>query len=104
MKNNVSVETLVQKLFQNWTKLENEDNPNTQGWTFSSEEHFSESKLLQLDISKAFLELDWEPVLSIDECCELTTQWYHTNKHDPSAALRVCENQIDSFSRLALQY
>ena len=104
IKNNVSVETLVQKLFQNWTKLENKDNSTTKGWTFSSEEHFSESKLLQLDISKAFLELDWQPVLSIDECCELTTKWYHTNKHDPSVALRECENQIDSFSRLALQY
>ena len=38
--------------------------------------NLKESQLLSLDITKAKKELNWEPKFTLQECIELTTDWY----------------------------
>lgn len=54
-----------------------------------------EAKLLMLDISKARFQLGWEPRMNIDQCIELTVDWY--KKYCLMEAYTLCINQIDKF-------
>ena len=58
-----------------------------------------EAKLLKLNCDKAHAELHWHSVLTIDECLQMTTDWYkkyyienpNTNIYD------LCVEQIHSY-------
>ena len=57
-----------------------------------------EANLLLLDISKAIQKLDWKPVLSFDECINLTVDWYLNAKK--AGALEFTRNQIITYRNL----
>lgn len=54
-----------------------------------------EAKLLMLDINKAKFQLEWEPKMNIDQCIELTTEWYKRYKTENVFCL--CVNQIINY-------
>lgn len=58
-----------------------------------------ESKLLNLDISKATYLLGWKPKLSIDEAIKMTIEWYKNYKNESIASL--IERQISGFATLS---
>lgn len=55
-----------------------------------------EAQLLSLNISKAKKELNWEPRLSLNECIELTTDWY-INYMSGEPLERITEEQIEYY-------
>ena len=54
-----------------------------------------EANLLMLDISKAKFQLGWEPRTNIEQCCQLTADWYkHYQEED---VYNLCVEQINTF-------
>jgi CDP-glucose 4,6-dehydratase len=54
-----------------------------------------EANLLMLDISKAKFQLGWEPRTNIDQCCQMTADWYKRYQHEP--VYDLCVEQIKKF-------
>jgi CDP-glucose 4,6-dehydratase len=54
-----------------------------------------EANLLMLDISKAKFLLGWEPRTSIEQCCQLTADWY--KHYQQENVYNLCVEQIMSF-------
>ena len=54
-----------------------------------------EANLLMLDISKAKFQLGWEPRTNIDQCCQLTADWY--KRYQTEDVYHLCVEQICSF-------
>ena len=54
-----------------------------------------EANLLMLDISKAKIKLGWEPRSNINQCCELTADWYKRYQHED--VYNLCVEQISKF-------
>ena len=54
-----------------------------------------EANLLMLDISKAKFQLEWEPRTNIEQCCELTADWYKRYRNED--VYNLCVEQISSF-------
>lgn len=86
MGDDLPVEELVKIALDKWGSGEYVK-PDTKG-----EPH--EAGLLKLDISKAMLELDWNPKLNSEEAIGLTIDWY---KNSGSEALKYCEKQINGY-------
>lgn len=57
-----------------------------------------EAKLLLLDITKSRFELEWKPILTIDESIELTIDWYKRYLNED--VYKLCVEQINKFSEL----
>lgn len=55
-----------------------------------------EAKLLMLDITKAHVELGWEPRMNIDQCINLVVEWYkeYSKTND---VYTLCVNQIRKY-------
>ena len=56
-----------------------------------------ESKFLSLNINKAKNELNWLPTLSLNECINLTSNWYLSYLSEGQLE-QVTEDQIEFFS------
>ena len=54
-----------------------------------------EANLLMLDISKAHALLGWEPRTNIEQCCQLTADWY--KRYCTENVYDLCREQIDTF-------
>ena len=54
-----------------------------------------EANLLMLDISKAKFKLGWEPRTNIDQCCQLTADWY--KRYQSEDVYNLCVEQINTF-------
>lgn len=54
-----------------------------------------EANLLMLDISKAKFQLGWEPRTNINQCCELTADWY--KRYYNEDVYNLCVEQIKMF-------
>lgn len=54
-----------------------------------------EANLLMLDISKAHALLGWEPRTNIEQCCQLTADWY--KRYRTENVYDLCREQIDTF-------
>ncbi len=54
-----------------------------------------EANLLMLDISKAKFQLGWEPRTNIEQCCQLTADWYKRYKLED--VYKLCVEQIKTF-------
>lgn len=54
-----------------------------------------EANLLMLDISKAKFQLCWEPRTNIEQCCQLTADWYKRYLQDD--VYNLCVEQINTF-------
>lgn len=61
----------------------------------SNPEALHEAQLLMLDISKAKFRLGWEPRMDIDQCIELTVDWY--KKYQIEDVYGICLDEIDSY-------
>jgi CDP-glucose 4,6-dehydratase len=55
-----------------------------------------EANLLMLDISKAKFQLGWEPKMDIEQCVELTVDWYKKYKDRKNSYL-LCIQQIEKY-------
>jgi CDP-glucose 4,6-dehydratase len=58
-----------------------------------------EAKLLALDISKAWFELDWKPTLDIDQTIKITVDWY--KQYSSQDVYKICVNQIEQFTQIS---
>ena len=57
-----------------------------------------EAKLLAVDYSKSYYRLGWMPILTVNECIKLTSEWYEVfSKNDNKDMLDLCLEQIDLF-------
>lgn len=54
-----------------------------------------EANLLMLDINKAKFQLGWEPRTNIEQCCQLTADWY--KRYLSEDVYNLCVEQIISF-------
>ena len=54
-----------------------------------------EANLLMLDISKAKFQLGWEPRTNIEQCCQLTAEWY--KRYQMEDVFNLCVEQINTF-------
>ena len=57
-----------------------------------------EANLLMLDISKAHALLGWEPRTNIEQCCQLTADWY--KRYRTENVYDLCREQINTFLSL----
>lgn len=57
-----------------------------------------EANLLLLDISKAKFQLGWEPHTNIQQCCQLTADWYKRYREED--VYNLCVEQIGNFVKL----
>lgn len=57
-----------------------------------------EANLLMLDISKAKFKLGWEPRMNLDQCIELTVDWYKRYKLEDVYSL--CVEHINKYSAI----
>jgi CDP-glucose 4,6-dehydratase len=81
-ENEISVEHLLREFQRHWGRtLPIEIRPSP----------LKEAHFLRLDISKARLELGWEPVLSLDETLGLTAEWYRRHQAGADAAALMAE-------------
>jgi len=64
----------------------------------SDSEKFHEAKLLNLDITKSNLMLNWTPVYNIEDSIRLATEWYRNNKE--RTGYELCIAQIRDYSRI----
>jgi len=87
----ITVKSLVEKVIKLWGYgkyriLKNQSN----------KKH--EAKLLILDTNKAFFDLGWQSILSIDECLNFTLQYYKTK-----VDYNYCINLLEKFSELYIR-
>ena len=54
-----------------------------------------EAKLLMLDINKAKFRLGWEPRMNIDQCVELTVDWY--KRYSKGNDYQLCVEEIANY-------
>lgn len=57
-----------------------------------------EANLLMLDISKAHSLLGWQPRTNIEQCCQLTAEWY--KRYQSEDVHELCLEQISTFLSL----
>lgn len=62
----------------------------------SDSEKLHEANTLSLNISKAKAELNWRPVLTLDETIKYTVDWY--KKYKSENVFDLCNNQIEEYS------
>ncbi len=67
-----------------------------------SNNKFHESKLLQLDISKAKKKLRWEPILSVVDAIDLTSEWYK-KRGDGERVSKIMLYQINKYKQKLLE-
>lgn len=61
----------------------------------SNPNELHEAQLLMLDINKAKFELGWVPKMDINQCVELTIDWY--KKYKQASVYELCCSQIKEF-------
>ena len=87
--NNINVENLVKLVIASYSSghylLQNHITAN------------KETNFLALDISKAINELNWKPILNINETVEYTIDWYKSYKDID--VFEFCNNQIDEYEK-----
>lgn len=83
----INVEELANEVVKKYGRGEITNNCN--------ENKLHESKLLNLDTSKARFRLGWRPALDIEETIEMTVDWYKRYTNEDSYS--ICINQIKEF-------
>lgn len=85
---------LVIEMSKHWDKVKWKDLSN-------QKQEFPESKLLQLNCKKADEFLGWRASLNFDETVLLTASWYKTFYLHESNMIRLCQDQIKTYSEIA---
>lgn len=81
----VTVKTVVEMVIDNYGEGEME--------ITKSEEQIHETGFLNLDITKAVIELGWKPMLSMSEKIQMTIEWYKKYKNED--VYKLCTKQIE---------
>jgi CDP-glucose 4,6-dehydratase len=84
-----SVEWIVGKMLERWPY----EHP---GYKVVRESHKHEAKMLKLDCSKAFNELNWVPRWALDKALEATIQWF-VEYYQGKNIIELCERQITEY-------
>lgn len=88
--NNVTVQTIAEKIICNWgsgsweSPVQNSDN-------------LHEAKYLKLDITKSVSRLGWKPVYSIDDAILKTVEWYKTDYNQVEDMDKFSLCQIEAY-------
>jgi CDP-glucose 4,6-dehydratase len=85
----LAVEQMVKIAIQSW------GTGNYESLLSANEPH--EAGLLQLDISKAVAELNWQPRMNAYEAVRITIDWYKKYFEDAASVADVTKSQIKSF-------
>ena len=64
----------------------------------SNPDALHEANLLMLDISKAHMQLGWQPRTNIEQCCKMTADWY--KRYRTENVYDLCTEQINTFLEL----
>jgi len=91
--NELNVESLIKKLSKKF-KIENP-------YEIVEIKDFPESGLLQLDISKAKEQLNWQPVFKTNEMIEAVSDWYYNYVNKKIDLIELTLNQIKTYELLA---
>jgi len=88
IENIVDVKSLVSTMIKqynsgNWKDISNDNSPH-------------EAHLLSLDISKAYYQLGWKPVLDFNDTVNYTVEWYKEYKEKD--VYQICKDQIKKYS------
>lgn len=62
---------------------------------------FHEAGLLKLNCDKALLALRWEPTLHLDECLQMTGEWYRRFYREKAGALELMNEQLALYENFA---
>ena len=89
---------LIEDLYSKWKKFEQFD-----FFRQSRSNDFYEAGLLQLDISKAKKDLNWNPTLKYEEMISFISSWYISFYKDNEKISELTKNQILEFENLAKQ-
>lgn len=89
---NYTVEELVKGMSLHWKKVKWKIEKNRSG--------YFESKLLQLNCHKAKKELNWKPLLSFNDTCLLTIDWYKKYLNNEKNTKIIFEDQINQYFKL----
>ena len=91
---NHSVLQLVQEMAMHWKRVQWKDVSDLVGGPY-------ESGLLKLNCDKALHFLNWHAVMGFEDTVQMTAEWYKTYYENPELILKVTENQIHSYTKIA---
>ncbi len=91
-----TVQTLLENLSQFW-HFENPKN----AYQITDNIQFHEAGLLKLNCDKALFHFKWLPTLEYDELIKFTSQWYYDFYKEQRNMLKVTEEQINQYEKLA---
>lgn len=57
-----------------------------------------ESIVLRLDSTKSSVELNWKPLLRLEDAVSMTVAWYQKYQHDPTRIRSFSQNQIHEYA------
>ena len=89
LSSNKNVEEVLEKMKKYWPNI---------SWKTEKNIVKYESKLLNLDSQKAFKELDWKPILNLDQSIELTAEWYKEYNYENVISLKQLSNYTDKIN------
>jgi CDP-glucose 4,6-dehydratase len=70
-------------------------------YEIQSNQSFKESSHLQIDISKAKRDLNWNPCLNFDNTVKKTVEWYKAFLNNQGDLNKITEMQINEYSQIA---
>lgn len=85
----VTVQTVVEMVIDSYGEGEME--------ITMSEEQIHETGFLNLDITKAVIELGWKPMLTMSEKIQMTIEWY--KKYENEDVYELCTKQIEMWMK-----
>ena len=56
-----------------------------------------EAKLLRLNCDKAHSLLNWKPMMNLDQCVDMTIEWYKRSNLGKEQTAEISQIQIDWF-------
>jgi CDP-glucose 4,6-dehydratase len=71
-----------------------------EGYDISGEQELKESTILLLNSAKARVDLNWSPLIDIEETIKWTADWYENYFKDRGSAYRFSINQIEKYCEL----
>ena len=89
LSSNKNVEEILEKMKKYWPNI---------SWKTEKNIVKYESKLLNLDSQKAFKELNWKPILNLDQSIELTVEWYKEYNYKNIISLEQLSNYTNKIN------
>mgnify|MGYP006232557825 FL=1 len=87
--NDITVMKAVEKLSKKWGT--------NAKYILEDSNFMHEAKLLRLNCDKANTLLDWQPILNLDQCLNMTIEWYKREMLGKIETLKITELQVQWF-------